>query len=76
MARVVEGSADWLILEALKAGKRTVPAIAIYARVEMRAAKAALNRQRRAGNVRMYGDKRGARYTFIQRRRHRADPMG
>lgn len=69
--RAPVGAADWLILEALKAGHRTVPAIANYARVEQAAARAALNRQRHLGNVRMYGDRRGARYTLINRGRKR-----
>lgn len=73
MARVAEGSADWLILDALKAGNRTLPTIARWACVEPAAARAALTRQRSKGNVRMYGDKRGARYTFIKRRKRRAD---
>jgi len=73
MGRAPEGGADWLILDALKSGRRTLPAIADYARVEVAAARAALNRQRRLGNVRMYGDKRGARYTFINRRKRRGD---
>lgn len=69
--RAPVGGADWLIVDALKAGHVTLQAIAAYARVEPMAAREALRRLRRAGQVRMYGAKRGARYTFIHRRARR-----
>jgi DNA-binding MarR family transcriptional regulator len=69
MSRAPVGGADWLILEALRAGHRTVPAIADYARVEQAAARAALNRLRTTGQVRRYGDRRGARYIAVKRRK-------
>lgn len=73
MARIPQGGADWIVLDAVKAGRRRLPAIAEWARVEMAAARAALRRLRRRGDVRMYGAKRGAYYTFINRGRRRAD---
>ena len=65
--RVAVGAADWLIVEAIRAGHSTVPAIANYARVEQGAARDALNRMRHTGQVRRYGDKRGARYIVVNR---------
>lgn len=46
----------------------SLAAIANYARVELMAARAALNRLRRRGLARMYGDKRGARYVAVRRK--------
>lgn len=66
--RAPVGGADWLILEAIRAGHSTVPAIANYARVEQGAAREALNRLRTTGQVRRYGDKRGSRYIVVKRR--------
>lgn len=71
MARIPAGGADWIILQVIREGHRTLPAIAKAAKVEPAAARDALTRQRRLGNVRMYGDKRGAYYTFINRRKRR-----
>ena len=67
--RAPVGGADFLILEAIRAGHATVPTIiANYARVEQGAAREALNRLRTTGQVRRYGDKRGSRYIVVKRR--------
>lgn len=71
MGRAPEGGADWIILQVIREGHRTLPMIAQAAKVELSAARDAINRQRRLGNVRMYGDKRGAYYTFINRKGRR-----
>lgn len=73
-SRTPEGGADWLIFDALRAGHESLTAIADYARVELAAARAGLNRLRRQGFARMYGDKRGARYVPVNRRRKLARP--
>lgn len=67
--RVPVGSSDWLIVDALKAGNSSLSAIAAHARVEPSVARDALNRLRQRGFARMYGDKRGARYVPVNRRR-------
>lgn len=71
MSAPAPGSADWLVLEAVKAGHRTLAAIADYARVEQPWARQALGRLRRRRKVRMYGDKRGARYVPVRPPRRR-----
>jgi len=68
MSRAPVGGADWLILDALRAGHKTVPAIAGYARVEQAAAREALNRLRTQDQVRRYGTKRGAFYVAVRPR--------
>jgi hypothetical protein len=67
VSRAPVGGADFLILQALRAGCSSVPTIAHYARVEQLAARGALNRLRTTGQVRRYGDKRGARYIVVNR---------
>jgi hypothetical protein len=67
--RDIVGGADFLIIQAIKAGHHQVPAIAHYARVERLAARAALNRLRTQGKVRRYGNTRFARYILVNRRR-------
>lgn len=74
MGRAQVGGADWLIFDALQAGHTSLAAVAAYARVEPDAARTALNRLRRQGFARMYGDKRGARYRAVHRRRKLARP--
>lgn len=63
------GGADFLILEALRSGHRSVEAIAAYACVEMAAARKALNRLRTQDQVRRYGERRGAKYSAVRKRR-------
>lgn len=67
--RAPVGGADFLIEQAIQAGHRTVPAIADWARVEQGAARDALNRLRTTGRVRRYGDRRGAKYSLVNRRK-------
>lgn len=62
------GGADFLIFEALRAGHKTVPAIAAYCCIEQLAAREALNRLRTKGRLRRYGDKRGAWYRIVKKR--------
>lgn len=68
MSRVEPGGADFLIEEAIRAGHDQVPGIADYARVEPMAARDALNRLRKSGRVRRYGNTRHARYVLVKRR--------
>lgn len=74
MSRASIGAADWLIYDAMKAGRESLLSIAEHARVEPSAARDALNRLRRQGFARMYGDKRGARYVAVNRRKKIARP--
>ena len=62
----IRGGADWLVLDAVRAGHQSLASIAVYARVEPAWARQALNRLRRQRQVRMYGDKRGARYVAVK----------
>jgi len=66
--RAPAGGADWLIVQAIEAGHSSLLAIADYARVEPAAAREALNRLRRSGQVRRYGATKSARYVRIHRR--------
>lgn len=63
------GGADFLIVQAIRAGHHQVPSIARHACVEPLAARTALNRLRRRGKVRRYGTTRFARYILVKRRR-------
>lgn len=67
------GGADFLIIEAIKAGRRTVPQISAWAKIEPLAVRAAVNRLRTSGRLRRYGNTRFARYVLVKRR---AKPMG
>ena len=71
MGRAAVGGSDCLVLEALRAGHSTVPAIAEYAQVEQAAAREALNRLRTQDCVRRYGDRRGARYVAVKARKRK-----
>lgn len=69
MSRAPVGGADFLIVQAIQAGNKQLPTIAAWARVEQPAARASLNRLRKAGRVRCYGTTRHARYVLIERRK-------
>jgi hypothetical protein len=60
------GGSDFLIIGAIKAGHRQVPAIANWARVEQMFARAVLNRLRTQGKVRRYGNTRSAKYSLVE----------
>ncbi len=68
MSRAPVGGADFLILEAIRAGHDTAPTIGAYAKVEPLAVRDALNRLRTSGQVRRYGKTRFARYIVVNRR--------
>lgn len=69
MGAAITGGADFLIIGAIRAGHRQVPAIAAWARIEPLAARLALNRMRRHGQVRRYGTTRFAHYSLVKKRR-------
>jgi hypothetical protein len=66
------GGADFLIVQAIEAGREQVPGIAEFAQIEPLAVRASLNRLRSSGRVRRYGNTRFARYILVKRRSRRS----